>query len=98
MSVRETYETVEVSAQEWLTEYVGDDGPTLRHFAESLRLTLPVFNALRRVTDRQDWIDGYARIQWQTSDRRQAFGDPLYVTDAALLSDILAELDEHEEA
>ena len=98
MGVRETYETVEVSAQEWLTEYVGDDGPTLRHFAESLRLTLPVFNALRRVTDRQDWIDGYARIQWQTSDRRQAFGDPLYVTDAALLSDILAELDEHEEA
>ena len=77
---------------------MGDDGPTLRHFAESLRLTLPVFNALRRVTDRQDWIDGYARIQWQTSDRRQAFGDPLYVTDAALLSDILAELDEHEEA
>ena len=98
MGVRETYETVEVSAQEWLTEYVGDDGPTLRHFAESLRLTLPVFNALRRVTDRQDWIDGYARIQWQTSDRRQAFGYPLYVTDAALLSDILAELDEHEEA
>ena len=33
MSVRETYETVELSAQEWLTEYVGDDGPTLRHFA-----------------------------------------------------------------
>ena len=102
MGARETYETVELSAQEWLTEYVGDDGPTLRHFAESLRLTLPVFNALRRVKDRQDWLDGYARIQWQTSDRRQAFGDPLYVTDepglSALLSDILAELDEHEEA
>jgi hypothetical protein len=97
MGVREAYDTVELSAQEWLTEYVGQDDLTLRHFAESLRMTLPVFKALRRVTDRQDWLDGYALIQWSTSHRRSLL-DPLYVTDevglSALLSDILAELDE----
>jgi hypothetical protein len=89
MGVREAYETVELSAPEWLTEYVGQDDLTLRHFAESLRLTLPVFKALRRETDRQDWLDGYARIQWQTSHRRQAFGEPLYVTDEAELAALL---------
>lgn len=97
MGVRQAHETVELSAQDWLTEYVGDDDLTLRHFAESLRLTLPMFKALRRVTERQEWLDGYALIQWQTSRRRQCFGDPLYVTDeaglSALLSDIIAELD-----
>lgn len=90
LKIRETWIAQELNAEEWLSEYSNlSDKATLIDLARNLYLCRPVFKALRGIHDREEWLDAYSLIQWQTSYRRQALREPLYVTDAADLMDLL---------
>lgn len=81
--------TERLTAEDWVVTYLqGGEAQTVQGFASDFASLAPTYRALRGISDRQEWVDGYAHIQWESGPRRER-GEPVYTVDADELAQYL---------
>ena len=79
-----------LTAEDWVNTYVGQDQLEINAFRDWFSRRYPVHRSMKGLTDAQDWVDEYSRIQWETSPTRRKF-QPVYTVDAEELAVLLRE-------